>query len=96
MSKWIGFFITITAVAGGGWVVLNGRTAGDQGGLSAQLPTGTPMAAGAAAPSRTARPNILIIMPDDVGYWNVGAYSHGMMVPTPNIDPARRVVGSGR
>jgi arylsulfatase A-like enzyme len=32
------------------------------------------------------RPNILVIMPDDVGYWNVGAYSHGMMVPTPNID----------
>lgn len=32
------------------------------------------------------RPNILLIMPDDVGYWNVGAYSHGMMVPTPNID----------
>ncbi len=25
-------------------------------------------------------------MPDDVGYWNVGAYSRGMMVPTPNID----------
>jgi arylsulfatase A-like enzyme len=32
------------------------------------------------------RPNIVVIMPDDVGYWNVGAYSHGMMVPTPNID----------
>ncbi|MBL8870203.1 MAG: arylsulfatase [Planctomycetaceae bacterium] len=32
------------------------------------------------------QPNILVIMPDDVGYWNVGAYSHGMMVPTPNID----------
>lgn len=32
------------------------------------------------------RPNILIIMSDDVGYWNVGAYSHGMMAPTPNID----------
>lgn len=32
------------------------------------------------------RPNILVIMSDDVGYWNVGAYSHGMMVPTPNID----------
>ena len=32
------------------------------------------------------RPNILLIVPDDVGYWNVGAYSHGMMVPTPNID----------
>jgi hypothetical protein len=25
-------------------------------------------------------------MSDDVGYSNVGAYSHGMMVPTPNID----------
>jgi arylsulfatase len=32
------------------------------------------------------RPNILVIMPDDVGYANVGIYSHGMMVPTPNID----------
>lgn len=31
-------------------------------------------------------PNILVIMPDDVGIWNVGAYSHGMMAPTPNID----------
>ena len=31
-------------------------------------------------------PNILVIMPDDVGYSNVGIYSHGMMVPTPNID----------
>ncbi|WP_395689646.1 arylsulfatase [Aestuariivirga sp.] len=33
-----------------------------------------------------AKPNILMIMPDDVGYFNIGAYSHGMMVPTPNID----------
>ena len=45
---------------------------------------GLAMAAPAvAAPSR---PNILVIMPDDVGVTNVGAYSHGMMVPTPNID----------
>ncbi len=47
-----------------------------------------------AAPPRTvgnrASPNILVIMPDDVGYWNVGAYSHGMMVPTPNIDRLAR------
>lgn len=35
-------------------------------------------------------PNILVIMPDDLGYWNVGAYSHGMMVPTPNIDRIAR------
>jgi arylsulfatase len=32
------------------------------------------------------RPNILVIMSDDVGQTNVGIYSHGMMVPTPNID----------
>ncbi|MFN7549717.1 MAG: hypothetical protein ACK5U3_19845 [Pseudomonadota bacterium] len=32
------------------------------------------------------RPNILVIMADDVGYANVGIYSHGMMVPTPNPD----------
>jgi arylsulfatase len=34
----------------------------------------------------TQRPNILVIMADDVGYTNVGIYSHGMMVPTPSID----------
>ncbi len=33
-----------------------------------------------------APPNILVITTDDVGIWNVGAYSHGMMAPTPNID----------
>jgi arylsulfatase A-like enzyme len=32
------------------------------------------------------RPNILVILGDDVGMWNVGAYSHGMMGRTPNID----------
>lgn len=32
------------------------------------------------------RPNIVMIMTDDVGWFNVGIYSHGMMVPTPNID----------
>ncbi|ULQ55814.1 arylsulfatase [Flavihumibacter rivuli] len=38
-----------------------------------------------AAPA-SEKPNILVIMPDDVGYWNVGAYNNGMMVPTPSID----------
>lgn len=32
------------------------------------------------------KPNILIIMPDDVGWFNIGAYNLNMMVPTPNID----------
>jgi arylsulfatase len=32
------------------------------------------------------RPNILVIFGDDIGMWNVGAYTHGMMGHTPNID----------
>ncbi len=36
------------------------------------------------------RPNILVIMADDVGPTNVGAYSHGMMVPTPHLDRLAR------
>ncbi|RPA66737.1 arylsulfatase [Cyclobacteriaceae bacterium YHN15] len=36
--------------------------------------------------AKSNKPNILLICTDDVGIWNVGAYSHGMMVPTPNID----------
>jgi len=43
-----------------------------------------------AAPGTASRPNIIMIMADDVGYWNVGAYSHGMMVPTPNLDRLAR------
>ena len=32
------------------------------------------------------KPNILVIWGDDIGTWNVGAYTHGMMGKTPNID----------
>lgn len=32
------------------------------------------------------RPNIVMIMADDIGPANVGIYTHGLMVPTPNID----------
>ena len=32
------------------------------------------------------KPNILVIWGDDIGMWNVGAYTHGMMGKTPNID----------
>jgi arylsulfatase A-like enzyme len=49
-----------------------------------KLPEANPVHVSTTRPAT--RPNILIIMPDDMGYWNVGAYSHGMMVPTPNID----------
>ena len=34
----------------------------------------------------TRKPNILVIFGDDIGMWNVGAYTHGLMGRTPNID----------
>jgi arylsulfatase A-like enzyme len=44
----------------------------------------------AAIPSAFAqdqrRPNIVVIFGDDIGMWNLGAYTHGMMGRTPNID----------
>ena len=34
-----------------------------------------------------AKPNILVIMGDDIGYWNISAYNRGLMgYRTPNID----------
>ncbi len=40
------------------------------------------------APSATGnKPNIVVIMGDDVGMWNIGAYHRGMMAGrTPNLD----------
>src|SRR3954468_15840808 len=37
--------------------------------------------------AQPAKPNILVIMADDIGYWNISAYNRGMMgYRTPNID----------
>ena len=36
--------------------------------------------------AQTTKPNIVVIFGDDIGTWNVGAYTHGMMGKTPNID----------
>jgi len=44
------------------------------------------MAAPASAQPQQ-KPNILVIMGDDIGYWNISAYNRGMMgYRTPNID----------
>jgi arylsulfatase len=44
-------------------------------------------AANAPAIAAPAQPNILVIMGDDIGMWNIGAYSRGMMAGrTPNLD----------
>jgi arylsulfatase A-like enzyme len=39
------------------------------------------------AQAQASKPNIVVIMGDDVGMWNIGAYSRGMMAGrTPNLD----------
>jgi arylsulfatase A-like enzyme len=52
-----------------------------------------PLAFGGAATAQTAakKPNIVMIMGDDVGMWNISAYHRGMMGgSTPNIDRIAR------
>ena len=40
-----------------------------------------------ASAQQTQKPNILVIMGDDIGYWNISAYNRGQMgYRTPNID----------
>src|SRR5262245_52341603 len=40
-----------------------------------------------AAPAQAQKPNIVVVMGDDIGIWNIGAYHRGMMAGrTPNID----------
>ncbi len=53
-----------------------------------RLATAALLAAGALAPALGAdkKPNIVVIFGDDIGMWNVGAYTHGMMGRTPHID----------
>lgn len=58
--------------------------------LRTTLAAAVAMLTGAGPTLAQQAPNILVIQPDDVGYWNIGAYSHGMMVPTPNIDRIAR------
>src|SRR2546427_12446962 len=41
----------------------------------------------AAAQQQQQKPNIVFIMGDDIGMWNIGAYHRGMMAgKTPNLD----------
>ena len=55
-------------------------------GLLASLASVT-MAAAPASAQQQQKPNILVIMGDDIGYWNISAYNRGMMgYRTPNID----------
>ena len=41
----------------------------------------------ASIPVQAHTPNIVVIMGDDIGIWNIGAYHQGMMAgTTPNLD----------
>ena len=53
----------------------------------AQAQKAAPSAAPTAAPAAGSKPNILFIMGDDIGWFNVSAYTMGVMgYRTPNID----------
>ena len=55
--------------------------------LLASLASALVAPAPASAQQQPQKPNILVIMGDDIGYWNISAYNRGMMgYRTPNID----------
>ena len=50
-------------------------------------PSTAPMAVQAQEASSSKKPNIVVIMSDDVGWFNIGAYHRGIMAgKTPNLD----------
>jgi arylsulfatase A-like enzyme len=50
-------------------------------------PPAQPVKTPAATTTATDKPNILVIMGDDIGWFNIGVYNQGMMAgKTPNID----------
>src|SRR5438132_92275 len=51
------------------------------------LAFGLAVGVGAPAQAQDKKPNIVFIMGDDIGMWNIGAYHRGMMAgKTPNLD----------
>jgi hypothetical protein len=65
--------------------------------LGATLVLGLAAFIAPATAQTTDKPNIVVIWGDDIGFWNVGAYSRGMMgYHTPNIDRRITVKGSIR
>ena len=51
------------------------------------LAVGSQMLAQPPRPAQSGKPNIVVIMGDDIGMWNIGAYHRGLMAgKTPNLD----------
>src|SRR5205823_7179388 len=56
-------------------------------GLSVLMAAAALFNAVAPAQAQDKKPNIVFIMDDDIGMWNIGAYHRGMMAGrTPNLD----------
>src|SRR6266566_1994536 len=56
-------------------------------GLSVLTATAALISAGGPLQAQDKKPNIVMIMGDDIGIWNIGAYHQGMMAGrTPNLD----------
>src|ERR1700686_1950325 len=63
------------------------RLASQSLGLAAVLAAGFLTALPASAQQPQQKPNIVVIMGDDIGMWNIGAYHRGLMAgTTPNLD----------
>ena len=68
-------------------LLLSGASIATLSALSAVAATEPAQAQQSAPASVGRKPNILMIMADDIGWFNVSAYNHGMMgYRTPNID----------
>ena len=58
------------------------------------LAFGLAIGVGAPAQAQDKKPNILFIMGDGIGMWNIGAYHRGMMAGrTPNLDKLAKGAG---
>jgi arylsulfatase len=68
-------------------LLLGGTTIAAASALTSAASVQTAVAQAQQAAPAGAKPNILVIMGDDIGMWNIGAYHRGMMAGrTPNLD----------
>lgn len=77
-APFTGAVFALVALMGGHALAADPEPAAAAAAAAAQL---------AAAPQSSGKPNILFIMGDDIGWFNIGAYNRGMMAGrTPNLD----------
>ncbi len=68
-------------------ILLAGTTLAAASAVASGNPIRVAQAQQQPAPPSVRKPNIVVIMGDDIGYWNIGAYHQGMMAGrTPNLD----------